>query len=85
MNCTGTDFGRISGREIVARKTTLPSSATYLIIAIAGPLGSRMVPIAREPSSFFTFVVTRTYSSPALTNRVAVSDGRFGTSRLEQN
>ena len=27
MNCTGTDFGRNSGVEIVARKTTLPSSA----------------------------------------------------------
>jgi len=27
MNCTGTDFGRNSGTEIVARKTTLPSSA----------------------------------------------------------
>ena len=26
-NCTGTDFGRNSGTEIVARKTTLPSSA----------------------------------------------------------
>jgi len=27
MNCTGTDFGRNSGTEVVARKTTLPSSA----------------------------------------------------------
>ena len=27
MNCTRTDFRRDSGTEIVARKTTLPSSA----------------------------------------------------------
>jgi hypothetical protein len=43
-----------------------------LMATIALPAGSRMVPTAREPPSFFTLVATRTYSSPLLTKNVAV-------------
>ncbi len=63
-------------------KPSAPRTAPrlILIIAIAGPVGSRIVPIAREPSSFFTFVATRTYSSPAFTKSVAVPPFSFETS-----
>src|SRR5205814_2182958 len=47
---------------------------------MALPFGSRMVPIAREPSSFLTFVATRTNSSPLLTKIVAVPPASFWTS-----
>src|SRR5438874_13142800 len=47
---------------------------------MAGPFGSRIVPIAREPSAFFTLVATRTYSSPAFTKSVAVPPFSFTTS-----
>src|ERR1700738_776909 len=47
---------------------------------MALPFGSRMVPIARDPSSFLTFVATRTNSSPLLTKMVAVPPVSFWTS-----
>src|SRR6266849_5610264 len=47
---------------------------------MALPFGSRMVPIARDPSSFLTFVATRTNSSPLLTKIVAVPPTSFCTS-----
>src|ERR1700694_3926033 len=47
---------------------------------MALPFGSRMVPIARDPSSFLRFVATRTNSSPLLTKIVAVPPASFWTS-----
>src|SRR5260221_14772401 len=47
---------------------------------MAFPLGSRTVPIARDPSSCLTFVATRTNSSPFFTKIVAVPPTYFWTS-----
>src|SRR6202008_4523976 len=47
------------------------TASPLLIITKAVPFGSRTVPIAREPSPFFTSVATRTNSPLAFTKRAA--------------
>ena len=56
---------RLIAREIgFAEDRRLAINASFMLMnSITLPLGSRMVPMAREPSSFFTLVATRTKSA----------------------
>jgi hypothetical protein len=63
----------------------LNSFLPFAIAAMALPFGSKMVPIARDPLSFFTFVATWTNSSPLLTKIVAVPPTWVWTSSTSTN